>query len=570
MPLKFKYRKFLHYSLLICVVILQVAVVFILYNQTSDEEKIANKFNQMVALDKLYHSTIKANNSFITSQRYFYEYLNNKEEKSLNKYSLSLKEISFWMNSLSAVKQTNNELKEILSKRDKTQLDISKLKKQIDSVLNNNINISKEKNLKNEDFTKFDSKEILDNIKVKTILNVDSVAKKNLFSRLGNAIAGKNDIQKEQLRVVVTMKYKNKAISGTIEEQMANLFSETNRFHKSKFNNLKKTLSDLNKKDQQLIDINNDLLKLSQDVLPAYINSINDLQKKNKDNILKQYKQNKSARNYHIIIIILLMLFVTVMLFNFTKFSFDYEKRLTIAQKKISQSLSFKNRIMGMISHEIRSPLSIISIYSKIIDSMVKEENAKEVFKSIEFTTNSLLLLSNQILEYSKDENRKFELKGREIMLKSELDQIINSLAYLAESKENKIEIKSNLGSEIKVFSDAEKIHQLFYNIIGNANKFTQKGLILLALDLEDKSDFEYNLKVEVKDNGIGINENDLKNIFESYYQGIVSEKVYDLGVGLGLNLCREIVTLFKGEIKVESQEGKGTKIIFNLILTKA
>ena len=135
-------------------------------------------------------------------------------------------------------------------------------------------------------------------------------------------------------------------------------------------------------------------------------------------------------------------------------------------------------------------------------------------------------------------------------------------------TKENKIKVNSNLNSDSEVYSDATKIHQLFYNIIGNANKFTTKGLIAITIDLEPISDYEMNLKVEVQDNGIGIAENDLKNIFESYYQGTVSEKVNDLGVGLGLNLCKEIVELFDGDISVESQEGKGTKITFNLILS--
>ena len=569
MQLKFEHRKALHYSLLICVIILQIIVVFIWYRQTSNEEKITKKFDEMAALDKLSQFTIKVNNSVIVSQEYFYDYLNNKDERSLNKYTESLKKMSFLVDSLSFIEKTNNDLRQILSKRDKTQMDIAGLKTAIDSMLNNHKFISISKTSKLKDFAKFDSDKILDSIKVSSTLKVDSVAKKGFFSRLGNAISGKTEIQKEQLNVVVTMNYKNKAVSGSIEEQMANLFTETNKFYEGEFNQLKKIFSNLRIKDQQLIDVNNDLLKLSQNVLPNYINSINELQKKNKENILKQYELNKSERNYYIIILILLMLFITIMVLNFTRISFDYERRLTIAQQKISQNLSFKNRIMGMISHEIRSPLSIISIYSKIIDSMVKEKEAKEVFKSIEFTTNSLLLLSNQILEYSKDENRKFELKNREIILKSELDQIINSLTYLADSKGNKVEIISNLGQDHKVYSDAGKIHQLFYNIIGNANKFTKDGLILVKLDLEDKSNFEHNLKVTVEDNGVGISENDLKNIFESYYQGIVSEKVYNLGVGLGLNLCKEIVTLFDGEIKVESQEGKGTKIMFNLILNK-
>jgi signal transduction histidine kinase len=77
------------------------------------------------------------------------------------------------------------------------------------------------------------------------------------------------------------------------------------------------------------------------------------------------------------------------------------------------------------------------------------------------------------------------------------------------------------------------------------------------------------NLKVVISDNGIGIAENDLENIFESYYQGTVSEKVNNLGVGLGLNICKEIIELFDGGISIESKPDNGTKVTFNLILTQ-
>jgi signal transduction histidine kinase len=142
-------------------------------------------------------------------------------------------------------------------------------------------------------------------------------------------------------------------------------------------------------------------------------------------------------------------------------------------------------------------------------------------------------------------------------------------MASLLETKGNKIELKTNLNSDFEVYSDAAKIHQLFYNILGNANKFTKNGLVSIIVNIEKISDYELNLKVEIQDNGDGISENDLKNVFESYFQGTVSEKVSDLGVGLGLNLCKEIVELFNGEIKVQSQEGTGTKVSFNLILNE-
>ena len=75
--------------------------------------------------------------------------------------------------------------------------------------------------------------------------------------------------------------------------------------------------------------------------------------------------------------------------------------------------------------------------------------------------------------------------------------------------------------------------------------------------------------EIIIADNGKGMSENDLKSVFESYYQGVVSEKVHNLGVGLGLNLCKELVELFNGEIKIESKINQGTKVSFNLILDK-
>ena len=110
MQLKFEHRKILHYSLLICVIILQIIVVFIWYNQTSNEEKISKKFDEMAVLDELSQFTIKVNNSFITSQEYFYDYLNNKDEKALDKYTASLKEMSFVVDSLGSIEKTNNAL----------------------------------------------------------------------------------------------------------------------------------------------------------------------------------------------------------------------------------------------------------------------------------------------------------------------------------------------------------------------------------------------------------------------------------------------------------------------------
>ncbi|MCV9930298.1 HAMP domain-containing histidine kinase [Flavobacterium sp. LS1R49] len=567
--LKFEHRKIIHYTLLACVILLQITAVVIWHNETSNEAKIAKYFNSLNYLDNIKQLTGEVNNSFINSQKYFNDYISNKDEASLKKYSASLVETGQLVDKLSAETANNKEFNTLLQEKNKSEANIIALKSTIDSIIVFQTDPKNDKTSDLLDFKKFEYKKILDSIKTDSYMKIDSVSRKGLFSRLGDALAGKMDIQKEQLKIIVTMKYNDKLVSGSIEDQIKNVFITTNKYYEKQFNNLKKSFSSLREQDLKLTELNNKLINLSAEILPNYSDPANTLQADTKKQLKEQYKSNIKVRNYTLLILIILMFIISIIIFSFTRMAFGYEKRLTIAQNKIRQSLNFKNRIMGMISHEIRSPLSIISIYSKKISSSVKDPEIKDTFKSIQFTTNSLLLLSNQILEYSKEENYKPELKSKNFYLKTEINQIIASLSSLVESKGNKIKVKSNLNSDYEVYSDATKIHQLFYNIVGNANKFTENGLISINIDLENISDYEQNLKIEIQDNGLGIPEKDLKNIFELYYQGTISGNINDLGAGLGLNLCKEIVELFDGEINVESEEGKGTKVVFNLILSQ-
>lgn len=568
--LKFEHRKVIHYTLLAFVILLQIMAVIIWHNETTNEDKMSKYFDSISNLGNLKQLTNEISDSFINSQKHYNHYISNKDEASLKKYSASLMETGELVNKLNDATEKNIEFKKVLIEKSKSELGILALKSTIDSIINLQTEPKNQEALNILDFKKFEYNKILDSIKTDSYMKIDSVSKKGLFSRLGDALAGKTEVQKEQLKIIVTMKYNDKLVSGSIEDQIKNVFLTTNKYYESQFNNLKKTFTKLRNQDLKLTELNSKLLNLSATVLPNYSKPITELQADSQKKLENQYKSNITVRNYTLLILIILMFIVSIILFSFTRIAFEYEKRLTIAQDQIRQSLSFKNRIMGMISHEIRSPLSIISMYSKKISSSIQDIEIKDTFKSIQFTTNSLLLLSNQILEYSKEENYELKLKNKNFHLKTEINQIIDSLSSLVETKGNKIELNSNLNSDDEVYSDATKIHQLFYNIVGNANKFTENGRIAITIDLDKNSDYEYNLKIEIQDTGAGIPEENLKNIFDLYYQGNVSNKMNDLGVGLGLNLCKEIVELFDGEINVESEEGKGTKVVFNLILSPA
>ncbi|MCF6130504.1 HAMP domain-containing histidine kinase [Flavobacterium sp. AS60] len=559
-PLKFEHRKVVHYTLLSCIILLQVIAIVTWYNET----KLSEAFDTMASAGRM----SRLNSSLVRSQNYFNNYITYRDTTSLKNYAININEISALISSLQLENNDNKTTTALLKKKTKTLAEIAKVRAAIDSVIDKQTSQYQKDFPKGFSFEAFGTKKFLDDVKTDSYVKVDSATRKGLFSRLGDAIANRTNIQKEYVNTVVTMQYKDKITTGDVEEQMANVVSITNKYYANEFARLKQSFSNLRRNDLKLMELNNELLALSQ-TINDYTDVSHLLKPDAQQQLENQYNINKTVRNYSIVLLILLMLVVSVILFNFTRVAFEYEKQLTSATAKIRQSLQFKNRITGMISHEIRSPLSIIRMYSKKASASTKDTEMKETFKSIEFTTNSLLLLSNQILEYSKEEQHEPTLKCKNIQLKEEIYQIVNSMTSLVETKGNTLQLVSNLKDDTIVYSDAAKIHQLFYNLIGNANKFTEKGVIKVAIVLDKLSEYEMNLKVDISDNGIGIAPNDLKNIFESYYQGTVSEKVNDLGVGLGLNICKEIIELFDGEIKVESTQGKGTKVTFNLILTQ-
>ena len=563
--LKFEDRKKLHYLLLSCIVLLQLMVVLIWYN----ESKLSDAFDELSVSNEVLELSNRANSSILQSQHYFNDYITSKDETSLQKYAQSVGNFKGLLDSMGLSMAKNKNLKQLLAQRDSKQAEILQLRQAIDSIIDKHSSATVAGRPNPMVLQKFESGKILDNIKTDYYLKMDSASKKGLFSRLADAISGKVSIQKQYLNTIVKMHYKDKVLTGDIEQQIANTIALTNAYYEQEFSRLRKSFSGVRSGDLALMQLNNKLLQLSLEELSSYHNAAGWSKPGGQQALADDYSTHQTVRNVSIIVLILLMLVISLVLFSFTRVAFEYEKRLADAQQEIQRSLNFKNRMTGMISHEIRSPLSILSIYSEKAGALAKDPELLEAFKSIAFTTNSLLLLSNQILEYSKDENSKLALKPKEIQLKTEMDQIIASMLPLLESKGNVLDVNTNLEPGLVVYADLAKIYQLFYNIIGNANKFTQNGLIVVSLGQESISDYELNLKVTVLDNGVGIAESDLENIFEAYYQGIVSEKVTDLGVGLGLNICKEIIDLYGGEIAIESQKGSGTKVTFNLMLTQ-
>jgi signal transduction histidine kinase len=271
--------------------------------------------------------------------------------------------------------------------------------------------------------------------------------------------------------------------------------------------------------------------------------------KSSKSELEKEYEKQTSESNkirmYLVFGAMILMFIVSILIMYFTRIAFIYEKRLNSANKQINENLNFKNRILGMLSHELRSPLKIIGIFINRINKKTNDESIKEYLKSISFTNNSLLLQANQILEYTKNQHKENKLVPSLFNLKNEITSILTSIEPYIETRSNKFVIHENINPDLEVFSDKAKINQIFMNILGNANKFTENGQISVDTRTESVDENTVRLVTSISDTGAGISETDLEKIFEPYYQGVLSEDVENLGAGLGLSLCKELVELY-------------------------
>lgn len=567
MKLNFKRRKVFHYTLLLSIIILQFLIGLIIYNEVFNESKLEELEAELYLSEQASYFSDLTKENYIEAQNNLQNFFRTKDQKYLVKYNDALTNLNENIQNLSKTAEKSSLFSLYLEREKYSNLSVSKINSLIDSL--RNVEIPEIHKIKEENFklNSIQYKDVLDSIHIETNLFVDSLERKNLISRLGNAFSGKVDVQKEKLNTTLTLKHGKKSVSGNIEEQFAYVLKRTNDYYQKEFLNYKARLSKLKDNESDFFDKNNELLNYSSILLKKYNDALVSFTNDARNKFQEQYKTNKLIRNYTIIGLVGIMIIISVVLVLLTRMAFEYEKRLLKAQGKIKENLTFKNRIVSMISHEIRSPLNIISIYSKGIRKQVNDVEVQESLKSIEFTTNSLTLLANQILDFSKSEHQKLHLNKTYFNLETELNAILKTLSSFVETNENKLHVKNNVLQNTMVHSDLVKIHQLFYNIVGNANKFTHNGNIYITIEIEKVENNKLTLFVEIKDDGLGIDEEDLKHIFENYKQGKTLTDVKNIGLGLGLSLCKEIVELFNGVITVSSKKNKETKVSFYLIL---
>lgn len=224
------------------------------------------------------------------------------------------------------------------------------------------------------------------------------------------------------------------------------------------------------------------------------------------------------------------------------------------------QASQAKNAFLAIMSHELRTPLnSIIGNISLLVNT---EHTPKQdtYFNRIISSSNMLLDIINQILDFSKIAAGELKLES----IPSDLESIIGEIRKVLSTRadEKKIELKLNFSETKlpKVLTDPTRIKQILLNLIGNAVKFTEKGYVQLDVTPFGNDNQHLWVRFDIADTGIGISKEKLEHLFERFWQADNSNTRRYGGTGLGLSIVKQIVELMGGKISVQSQEGVGSR----------
>lgn len=244
----------------------------------------------------------------------------------------------------------------------------------------------------------------------------------------------------------------------------------------------------------------------------------------------------------------------------------DLNKRLKLTLREVEQLSNARMEFLSTMSHELRTPLNGVIGMSNILLLQNPREDQEENLALLKFSTENLLSLINNVLDFNKFDWGKVELESISFNLSTLIKNNLYSFKQKAEKKS--LHLSLDVDEELRdvnVISDPTRLSQILSNLMNNAINFTEKGTVSLRVHITDVSDYKMKIYFVVEDTGIGIEPDRLDSVFEPYVQAASNTTRHYGGTGLGLPIVKKLIALFKSRIQLESKPNEGTKISFEL-----
>jgi len=230
---------------------------------------------------------------------------------------------------------------------------------------------------------------------------------------------------------------------------------------------------------------------------------------------------------------------------------------LILARQRSEESDKLKSAFLANISYQIRTPLNAIIGFAALLnDSLITEEEKTEYFRIMGSSSDQLLRIIDDIIDLSKIESGQLQISVEAFSISALFSELVET--YRSFSSEKKIELKIAYPAQsnhLLMMSDRNRFRQILGNLISNAIKFTREGSVEIGYSL----DIPREIVFYVRDSGIGIQEKDLKNIFNRFWKAELQGERKTSGAGVGLAICKKLSDALGGKIWVESEQSLGT-----------
>lgn len=246
------------------------------------------------------------------------------------------------------------------------------------------------------------------------------------------------------------------------------------------------------------------------------------------------------------------------------------EKEELLKAKEIAEQANrAKSEFLANVSHEIRNPLCAIIGMAKTLEKSRLDERQINYLRSITVSANNLLVIFNDMLDYTRLESQKLKIVNSNFSIKEAVEELMRAYGRDASVKNNKLILRMGADVPQYISTDKQKVQQILSNLISNAIKFTVDGEVTISIKAGKREGLQESIIISVKDTGIGVPPQDIPGLFDPLYQLDGSTKKEHQGVGLGLSIAKGLVELLGGRLDFESAPGEGSTAVFSIPLVE-